>query len=136
MNKVELRVRYYHADPLGIVFFGNYLHFSADALIDVFRNYGFTNQKWLEECPGVGLPVVTSESKFHAPAVFDDLLTVELQMKELGTRSFTIYHKFMKGETLVAEIWVTRVTVGKNMKSIEIPPFLRKTLEKFPLVVN
>jgi acyl-CoA thioester hydrolase len=59
---------------MGYVYYGNYARFYEIARVETLRNIG-VSYKVLEDA-GIGLPVYENYSKYHAPALYDDLLRV------------------------------------------------------------
>lgn len=69
------RVCYADTDQMGYVYYGNYARFYEIARVETLRSIG-VSYKVLEDA-GIGLPVYENYSKYHAPALYDDLLRVD-----------------------------------------------------------
>ena len=78
---VQIRVRYYETDCMGIVHHSNYIRYYEVARTEMLREFG-TNYRQMER-DGVMLPVLDVHSSYGAPAYDDDLLTVRVTLAEL-----------------------------------------------------
>jgi acyl-CoA thioester hydrolase len=79
----EVRVRYAEADPMNVVYYGNYAQYFEVGRVESLRNLGIS-YKSIEDM-GIMLPVVELNIKYLRPAKYDDLLTIKSQIKELPT---------------------------------------------------
>lgn len=65
---------------MGYVYYGNYAAFYEEARTEMLRHTGISYRE-LEEM-GVMLPVIELQSKFIAPAKYDDLITITTTIRE------------------------------------------------------
>lgn len=89
--EIPIRVRYKETDAMGVVHHSNYVNFYEVARTEMLREHG-TTYKELEDT-GVMLPVHEVVMNYFAPAVYDDLLTVRLTMRELPSVRMTFEHE-------------------------------------------
>lgn len=75
-HEIQLRVRYADTDKMGFCYYGNYPKFYEIARVESFRTIGYPYKEM--EDSGVGMPVLDLNIKYHAPAKYDDLLTIKL----------------------------------------------------------
>ena len=80
-HSVFYRVCYADTDQMGYVYYGNYARFYEIARVETLRNIG-VSYKVLEDA-GIGLPVYENYSKYHAPALYDDLLRVDCTLVKM-----------------------------------------------------
>ena len=80
-QSVFYRVCYADTDQMGYVYYGNYARFYEIARVETLRNIG-VSYKVLEDA-GIGLPVYENYSKYHAPALYDDLLRVDCTLVKM-----------------------------------------------------
>lgn len=80
-QEIQIRVRYAETDQMGYVYYGNYATYFEVARVEAFRSLGFSYKK-LEEM-GIGMPVLSLKVNYHAPARYDDLLTVRVTIPEM-----------------------------------------------------
>src|SRR4051812_12889831 len=80
-SEVQIRVRYAETDQMGFVYYGNYATYFEVARVESFRALGFSYRSMEES--GVMMPVLEYKSKYIRPAMYDDLLTIKIFIKEL-----------------------------------------------------
>jgi len=107
-TQIQLRVRYAETDQMGYVYYGNYATYYEVARVEALRSIGF-NYRELED-QGIMLPVLENHSEFLFPGKYDDLLTINVSLKEMPGVRITFYYEFKnesgkiihKGKTLLA----------------------------------
>lgn len=80
-HDTQIRVLYRDTDKMGVVYHANYIVFYEAARNEMFRAIGLPYT--LLEQMNIAMPIVEVESKYKAPAFYDDLLTVRATVKEL-----------------------------------------------------
>lgn len=78
---IQLRVRYYETDCMGIVHHSNYIRFYEVARTEMLREFGTTYQEM--EQVGVMLPVLDVQAHYISPAYDDELLTIRVTLAEM-----------------------------------------------------
>jgi len=92
----KVRVRYAEADPMNVVYYGNYAQYFEVGRVESLRNLGIS-YKGIEDM-GIMLPVVELNIKYLRPAKYDDLLTIKSQIKELPTDHKIIFDQEIYNE--------------------------------------
>jgi acyl-CoA thioester hydrolase len=72
-HQIEVRVRYGETDQMGFVYF-------EVARVESFRHIGFSYKEM--EAAGILMPVLEYKSRYIKPALYDDLLTIKVFIKE------------------------------------------------------
>jgi acyl-CoA thioester hydrolase len=78
----KVRVLYDDTDKMGVVYHGSYLRMLEHARVEWIRSLGITYAEM--ERSGHGLPVTDVGVTYVAPAVYDDLVTLEVGLADLG----------------------------------------------------
>ena len=107
-HQCKIRVLYPDTDKMGYVHHSNYARYCEKARWELLRELGIT-YKEIEDS-GVMLPVVGMSFKYLKPAVYDELLLIETELKEIkGPLIKFVYSIFNeenelinKGETTLA----------------------------------
>jgi acyl-CoA thioester hydrolase len=92
----QVRVRYAEADPMNVVYYGNYAQYFEVGRVESLRNLGIS-YKGIEDM-GILLPVVELNIKYLRPAKYDDLLTIKSQIKELPTEHKIVFDQEIYNE--------------------------------------
>lgn len=127
-HSVTYRVCYADTDQMGYMYYGNYARLYEIARVEMLRSLGIS-YKSLED-KGIGLPVYDNYSKFHAPALYDDVLTIKCIIDQLPTaRIIFNYHIVNQDNKLINEGKTTLVFMNLNDKKIiRVPEEILKAL--------
>ena len=99
-HDTQVRVLYRDTDKMGVVYHANYIVYYEAARYEMFRSIGLPYTEL--EAMNIVMPIVEVESKYKAPAYYDDLLTVRATIKELPeVRAIVEYEIFNEAGTLI-----------------------------------
>lgn len=73
-HNTSFRVRYGETDQMGYVYYGDYAEYFEVGRVEALRSLGFPYRRLEDE--GVMLPVHELHVRYHAPARYDDMITV------------------------------------------------------------
>ncbi len=121
MHTCQVRVYYEDTDAGGIVYYANYLKFFERARTEWLRSLGYEQDTLMEQ--SVAFVVKRVEMHNHAPARFNQLLSIETQIVELGGASMTfkqVIKNTQQDQLVTAEIQVACVDLAK-MKARRLP---------------
>lgn len=110
----QVRVRYGETDQMGYVYYGDYAEYLEVGRVEALRALGFP-YRWLEE-KGVMLPVRDLHIRYHAPARYDDLLTINTAITALPSVRIVFAYSIRNEEQRVLTeartelVFVDRVT--------------------------
>ena len=119
---LSIRVRYDECDPMGVVHHATYPIWFEMGRTELLRKQGLSYKNIEEE--GVYFVVSTLKVKYHAPARYDDELT--LITKCIEQRKATLYHSYelKRGETLLTKGETFIACVDKNGQVQQIPSYI------------
>jgi acyl-CoA thioester hydrolase len=120
MVKTELRVIYGDTDQMGVVYYGNYLRYFEAARTEWLRAKGATYRD-LEAAHAIYLPVSEAKVNYKRPARYDDLITVEARLGELGRVSLRFDYRIVRGEEVLALGHTVHVCLGHDGNIRELP---------------
>ncbi len=90
-TETQIRVRYAETDQMGVVYHANYFQYFEVARAESIRHLGFTYADM--EKLGVIMPVIEVQCRYLRPAVYDDLLTVKVILRELPVHHKIEFHQ-------------------------------------------
>ena len=127
-HAVKYRVCYADTDQMGYVYYGNYARLYEIARVETLRSLG-VSYKSLED-NGIGLPVAEHYTKFIAPGLYDDELTVICQVDMLPTAKIVFSYRIKNEDgVLINEGKTTLVFMDlKTKKVIKAPDFIMNAL--------
>ena len=125
-SHVEIRVRFGETDLMGIVHHASYLSYFEAARVAWLRRRGVTYKTWTER--GWHLPVVEAHLRYRAPAKFEDVLTVEVELSEMRSHSLRFTYKVTRDGELLAEGETRLACVDANHELLQMPDALAVVL--------
>ena len=131
-STTQLRVRYAETDQMNVVYYGNYAQYFEVGRVESIRQLGFT-YKDIEES-GLIMPVVELHTRYLRPATYDELLTIQTQVRELPVayRIEFFQEVFNEQSRLVAAGRVVLYFLEKETwKKTKIPNALQAALSAY-----
>jgi len=128
----QTRVRYAETDQMNVVYYGNYAQYFEIGRVESMRTLGYTYKRMEEE--GIILPVVELHTRFLRPATYDELLTIQTQLRTLPTSYHIEFFQdvFNEENKLLAAGRVVLYFLKKDTwKRIDIPDDLKEALAKY-----
>jgi acyl-CoA thioester hydrolase len=125
-----VRVYYEDTDFSGRVYHASYLRFLERGRAEWLRRRGFAHRD-LAETSGVMFVVCSLQIEFLAPAMMDDLLTVETSVADLRGASITFHQRVMRGDEALVTATVLAASI-RNDRPARIPAELRRRLQPPP----
>lgn len=127
-----LRIHYALTDQMGVVYHGNYAQFYEIGRTEALRSLGLTYKSI--EAMGVIMPVIDMHMKFIRPAVYDDLIRIEISVKELPLHHKIVFHGEIFNE-MNQLLNVGEVTLyfmdAKTMKRVNMPEQIVEKMRKY-----
>ena len=127
--RMQVRVRYAETDRMGFLHHSRYFVLLEMARTEALREHGLTYRE-LEDS-GCYLVVARAECTYKAPAMYDDLLTIETRVTRMTlTRIEHSYRILREADgVLLAEAKTTLASVDREGKVQPIPDVLQAKLE-------
>lgn len=131
-STTQTRVRYAETDQMNVVYYGNYAQYFEIGRVESMRSLGYTYKRMEDE--GIILPVVELHTRFLRPATYDELLTIQTQLRTLPTSYHIEFFQdvFNEENKLLAAGRVVLYFLKKDTwKRINIPDDLKASLAKY-----
>jgi acyl-CoA thioester hydrolase len=115
IHTTKYRVRYADTDQMGYVYYGNYARLYEIGRVEALRDLGFS-YKEMEES-GVMMPVYENKSRFIAPALYDELLTIKTTVKIIPAARVVFHYEILNASGKVVhtgETTLVFVKMGNN----------------------
>lgn len=126
-----LRVRYSECDAQKVVFNAKYAEYADIAITEYMRAIWGGYDKLLAR--GLDSQVVDLHIKWQGPALFDDVLDIQVHTIKIGNTSYTLQADFYNqasGKALASATLTNVMVTLEGHNKISIPDDLRITLEK------
>ena len=125
--RVPITVRYAETDAMGVVHHSSYIVWLEAARVEWMRQIGFPYTQ--VESLGVAFAVVEVHFTYRAPARFGDLVTVEVWLEELASRTLRFGYRVWKGEALLGQGYTRHLGQDPSGKAIRIPEAIYRVLQ-------
>ncbi|MEI9945249.1 MAG: thioesterase family protein [Chitinophagaceae bacterium] len=134
-HETKIRVRYAETDQMGFVYHGNFFPYFEVVRVEAIRDLGLSYADI--EKMGIIMPVIEVQCRYLRPAMYDDLLTIKMILKELPVgHKMEFHHEVLneKEELLATAKIILYFMEEKAMKRTVIPEQLLQKLQ--PYFVN
>jgi len=124
MFQARVRVIYGDTDQMGVVYYANYLRYFELARSELLRAHGRSYREM--EAEGLSLPVVEATCRYVAPARYEDLLLVGIEVPEVTRVTVTFrYEVTREGESAVLCTGSTvHACLGKAGRPARLPDWV------------
>ncbi len=129
MVKTEIRVIYGDTDQMGVVYYGNYLRFFEAGRNEWLRAKG---ARWrdVEAVHAIYLPVAEAKVNYKRPARYDDVITVETRLGELGRVSLRFDYRIVRDDDVLVLGHTVHACITREGDIRELPePLLAQLRE-------
>ena len=127
-----IRVRYAETDAMGVVYYANYLTYFEVARVEYLRAAGIRYRD-LEDA-GTVAAVTTAHVNYHAPAKFDDALSLRTRCVSMGKVRFRIEYEIRREAdgALVASGHTEHALLAHgSLRPVRIPDWVKAGIEQF-----
>ena len=125
-----LRVRLSETDAFGVVYYANYLTYFDVVTFEYLRALELFGL--FDPAGGRTHVIAHAEADYRAPARFDEELTVAARVAAIGTTSYTMAFRIVRGADLLAEgRKVHAVIEPGSWKKLPVPEEFRRRVEEF-----
>lgn len=97
----SLRVRFQECDPQGVVYFARYPEYYDLTITELWREAFGSYQAMVDA--GTDLVVAEQSIRYRAPALFDELIDVDVTIDRLGDTSMLSSYRISRDGELLAE---------------------------------
>jgi acyl-CoA thioester hydrolase len=119
----EIRVRYAETDQMGVAYYSNYLVWFEVGRAELCRQKGLAYRDFEKEADAY-LAVAEAHCRYHAPALYDEVLVIRTRVQALRKRTIAFEYEIRKKETevLVASGTTTHVVITRDGRPRSFPP--------------
>jgi len=94
---ITVRVRYAETDQMRVAYYANHFIWFELGRTEFFRQRGYVYRE-LEEQAGCYLVVAQAHCRYHAPARYDDVLTIRTRVKAARSRVVVFTYEILGAE--------------------------------------
>ena len=126
----EIDIPFQEIDAAGRLFFAHLFHHAHEAYEAFLTHLGLPLEGWLDGSD-IHLPLVHAEADYYRPIGLGERIGVEVTVRRLGRRSFTLRHRFLgaDGQPRAMVETVHAAADGASGGGRPLPRVLRRALE-------
>lgn len=127
---MDFRIYYEDTDCGGVVYYANYLRYFERARTEFLREHGVDVGHWMAK--GLLFTVAEAEVKYHAPARYDDLLTIDTRVTDVRRVCFYLAHEIVRpsDKRRIASGATTMACVDGDGRPTRVPDPVMDALQK------
>jgi len=131
-DSLLIRVYYEDTDHGGVVYYANYLKFMERARTEFLRAAGMELDA-IEREFGLLFAVTEANVRYHAPALFNDLLIVESSVMKMRGARIVFNQRILRQDSrkLLTEAEIRVACIKRNGSVARIPPAITNRLKKY-----
>jgi acyl-CoA thioester hydrolase len=122
----QVRVIFGDTDQMGVVYYANYLRWFESARGALLRERGLSGRYFTEL--GVGFPVAEAYCRYRKPALYEDLLDVDISITEVGYVRIRFAYQIRRGAEVIADGHTLHACVDGSGRPVKIPDRLMAAL--------
>jgi acyl-CoA thioester hydrolase len=119
-GRTQIRVRYAETDMMNIAYHGSYLPWLEIGRTELLREAGFPYAE-LERL-GYRLPVIEAGLRYHKPALYDDIITIETTLGEKPLLRIRLDYRILRSEVLLATGFTVHAFINRENEPVRPPP--------------
>ena len=126
----EMRVRFRHCDPAGIVFYPRYFEMINDFVEEWFDKALGHSFHTLHTGMRLGTPTASVQCDFTAPSRWNDVLRQELTLRRIGTASINFDVRFTGRDDGRQRLSASMAIVFVDLQSVRPVPMPQRLRER------
>ena len=122
VHEMQVRVRYQETDGQRRVHHANFLTYFEMGRTEMLRAHGYSYKDFED----AGLFMVVSEARchYHAPAEYDDLLTLRTRVEKIGAAHIKHAYEVIRGDRIIVTGETTVVCVDPEGRVRRLPEWM------------
>jgi acyl-CoA thioester hydrolase len=124
-HKFKHRVIYQDTDAEGVVYYANYLGFFERGRTELLRQKGI-DLKEFKEKRGIVFAITNVDCTYHAPAFYDDELTVVTEIAKTTPARALFTQTVARGNKILVTATITACALNaKGLRPVRLPEELK-----------
>lgn len=119
-SETSIRVRYAETDQMAVVYYANYIVWMEVGRVELCRACGF-NYHDMEKEDGILLAVAETNCRYHSPARYDDVVTIQTTIERADRRMVTFAYEMRVEDRVVATGFTKHIFLGRDFKQARLP---------------
>ena len=133
VGRMPYRVSMADVDAYGVMYYSRFFEVFERARTELFRSVGIEYRQIFQQRQ-ILMPVVEAACRYLAPAVYDDLLTVETAITGIGTRGMRFDYRIFRDDLPLAVGFTQHIFVDIQGRPVSFGKEIFQTLKDKGLI--
>jgi acyl-CoA thioester hydrolase len=133
VGSMPYRVSMAEVDAYGVMYYSRFFEIFERGRTELFRALGFEYKKIFQQ-KQILMPVVEAACRYMAPVVYDDLLTVETAITNIGSRGIRFDYRILREDVVLAVGFTQHIFIDPQGRPINFGKEIIEELKKKGLI--
>ncbi|MEO2068972.1 MAG: thioesterase family protein [Desulfurobacteriaceae bacterium] len=133
VGSMPYRVSMAEVDAYGVMYYSRFFEIFERGRTELFRALGFEYKKIFQQ-KQILMPVVEAACRYMAPVVYDDLLTVETAITNIGSRGIRFDYRILRDDVVLAVGFTQHIFIDPQGRPINFGKEIVEELKKKGLI--
>ena len=124
----NVKIYYEDTDSGGVVYYANYLKYLERARSEALHSLGLSNKQLLKDYRSL-IIVKSCNLDYIKPAMLEDILLIESQVKSMSKTSITMNQIVKKNDVIITKAEIVLVIVNDKGIPVRIPKILKDSFK-------
>ena len=124
----NVKIYYEDTDSGGVVYYANYLKYLERARSEALHSVGLSNKQLLKDYRSL-IIVKSCNLDYIKPAMLEDILLIESQVKSMSNTSIIMSQIVKKNEATITKAEIVLVIVNDKGNPVRIPKILKDSFK-------
>ncbi len=124
----NVKIYYEDTDSGGVVYYANYLKYLERARSEALHLVGLSNKQLLKDYSSL-IIVKSCNLEYIKPAMLEDILLIESQVKSMSKTSITMNQIVKKNDVIITKAEIVLVIVNDKGIPVRIPKILKDSFK-------
>ena len=124
----NVKIYYEDTDSGGVVYYANYLKYLERARSEALHSLGLSNKQLLKDYRSL-IIVKSCNLDYIKPAMLEDILLIESQVKSMSKTSITMNQIVKKNDVIITKAEIVLVIVNDKGNPVRIPKILKDSFK-------
>jgi len=117
IGSMQYRVSMAEVDAYGVMYYSRFFDLFERGRMELFRALGIEYRQILQQRQ-ILMPVVEAACRYVAPVVYDDLITLETAITNIGTRGIRFDYRILRDDVVLAVGFTQHVFIDQQGRPV------------------
>ncbi|WP_163328331.1 acyl-CoA thioesterase [Desulfurobacterium thermolithotrophum] len=135
VGSMPYRVSMAEVDAYGVMYYSRFFEIFERGRTELFRALGF-EYKHIFQQKQILMPVVEAACRYMAPVVYDDLITVETAITNIGSRGIRFDYRVLRDDVVLAVGFTQHIFIDPQGRPVNFGKEIIEELKKKGIITE